>query len=109
LQNSPPTTLTLPAEIHADISAEKANAALRIVNGSGYARLVRIRAEWPTAGSPYLTMFSDNYFDLLPGEEKSLALEMFLPAGHGARIAGTLTVEGPNIVAKTIPLELRNP
>jgi beta-mannosidase len=109
LRDLPKADLTLPAEISAVTSGEKAHALLKLANGNAYARLVRVRAEWLSSDSPYLVKYSDNYFDLLPGEEKSLDLEMFLPAQHAGRIAGTLIVEGPNIEARRIPVELRNP
>ena len=51
--------------------------------------------------------YSDNFFDLLPGERKSLVLEMFLAEGNRGKISGALVVEGPNIETKRIPVELR--
>ena len=109
LRDLPRATISFPPEIHAVISGDKAHAVLKLANGSNYARLVRVRAEWPASGSPFLVEYGDNYFDLLPGEEKSLELEMFLPAEHAARIAGTLVIEGPNVEAARIPVELRSP
>jgi hypothetical protein len=111
LQNLPRAVLVLPAVISAVTSGSKAKAVLKIANGGDYARLVRVRVEWPrhAVGSPYLVKYSDNYFDLLPGEEKSLELEMFLPAAHGGKITGSLVVEGPNIAAQKIALKVENP
>jgi hypothetical protein len=106
LKDLPKAPLTLPGEINAVISGGKAHAVLKVASGGAYARLVRVRAEWPGEGAPYLVKYSDNYFDLLPGEEKSLDLEMFLPPDHGGKIAGTLVVEGPNVEARRIPVEL---
>jgi len=109
LQDLPKAGLTLPSEISAVASGSKANAVLKVTNGNAYARLVRVRAEWAGDGAPFLVKYSDNYFDLLPGEEKSVDLEMFLPAAHSGKIAGTLIVEGPNVEARRIPVEVRNP
>jgi beta-mannosidase len=110
LKDLPTTTLTLPGAVQAKIAGGKASLALRVTNGGSYARLVRVRAEWPGGhASPFLVKFSDNYFDLLPGEAKTLALEMFL-AGEGAgTITGNLVVEGPNTETKRVSIELLNP
>jgi beta-mannosidase len=109
LKDLPKTSLKLPAMVATTSAEGKSHAILKIASSGDYARLVRVRAEWPVpnATAPYLVKYSDNYFDLLPGEEKSLDLEMFLPAGHGGKVAGTLIVEGPNITAQRIPIELQ--
>jgi len=109
LKDLPKATLTLPATIMGAVSGSRANAVLKLANGGAYARLVRVRAEWSGSGSPYLVKYSDNYFDLFPGEEKSLDLEMLLPAQHAGKIAGTLIIAGPNLEARRIPVELQNP
>jgi hypothetical protein len=111
LKDLPRASLTLPTEVHTVASGNRAHAVLKIASGDKYARLVRVRAEWPDGSSraPYLVMYSDNYFDLLPGEEKSLDLEMFLPSNQGGNIAGTLIIEGSNIAAQRIPLDVQNP
>jgi hypothetical protein len=101
--------LTLPATITGVVSGSRAHAVLKLANGDAYARLVRVRAVWSGSGYPYLVKYSDNYFDLLPGEEKSVDLEMILPAQRAEKIAGTLIVAGPNVEERRIPVELRNP
>jgi hypothetical protein len=109
LKDLPKATLSLPAKISGVASGGRANAVLKVVNGGAYARLVRVRAEWFGSGSPYLVKYSDNYFDLLPGEEKPLDLEMLLPAQHSGKIAGTLIISGPNLDERRISMELQNP
>jgi hypothetical protein len=110
LKDLPTTTLTLPAAVRATVAGGKASLVLRVTNGGKYARLVRVRAEWPAGGaSPYLVKYSDNYFDLLPGEAKRLALEMFLPEERAGKITGNLVVEGPNTETKRVSIELPNP
>jgi hypothetical protein len=110
LQDLSSATLSLPAAVRAKASERKANANLAVTNGSEYARLVRVRAEWKEGeeNAPYLVKYSDNFFDLLPGESKSLALVMFLAKEHMGRISGTLVVEGPNLEPQRIPVEVQN-
>jgi hypothetical protein len=108
LKDLPTATLAVPSVLNATASGKKADAALMVTNGSKYARLVRVRAEWKEGevNSPYLVKYSDNYFDLLPGESKSLALEMFLAKEHMGKLSGTLVVEGTNIESRRVPVEL---
>ncbi|MFH1008342.1 MAG: sugar-binding domain-containing protein [Candidatus Latescibacterota bacterium] len=109
LKDLPATTLDLPMVMSVTASGRKALTNLEITNGGTYARLVRVRAEWEGGeeNSPYLVKYSDNFFDLLPGESKSLALEMFLAGEHMGRISGTLVVEGPNTEPRRIPVEVQ--
>ena len=59
---------------------------LRLANGGNYARLVRVRAQWPASGAPFLVEYSDNYFDLLPGEQKSLDWKCSCPQNTPQRL-----------------------
>jgi beta-mannosidase len=110
LKDQPPASLTLPSVLSATASGRKGSAILPVKNGSNYARLIRVRAEWKDEGgnSPYLVLYSDNFFDLLPGESKSLALEMFLPREREGRITGTLVVAGTNVEERRIPIEIQS-
>ena len=67
-----------------------------------------MRAEWEEGegNSPYLVKYSDNFFDLLPGESKSVGMEMFLAKEHMGKLSGTLVVEGTNMMSRRIPVEL---
>lgn len=108
LKDLPTATLAVPSVLNVTASGKKANATLLVTNGGKYARLVRVRAEWKESdgNSPYLVEYSDNFFDLLPRESKSVGLEMFLPREHMGKLAGTLVVEGTNIESRRIPVEL---
>ena len=53
-------------------------------------------------------MYSDNDFDLLPGESKTVTVELLLPAGAGKPIQGRLYIEGSNVAAQEIPVSLPN-
>ena len=106
LKDLPTATLTLPTELKVTASGKKANAALMVTNGEKYARLVRVRAEWQEGDgiSPYLVKYSDNFFDLMPGESKSIGMEMFLPDEHMGKLSGAVVVEGTNIGSSRIPM-----
>lgn len=110
LKDLPTATLAVASTLKTTASGQRANATLAIANGNEYARLVRVRAEWKEGegNTPYLVKYSDNFFDLLPGESKSLALEMFLAKEPMGKISGTLVVEGPNIEPKRIPVEVQS-
>ena len=111
LQDQPAASLELPKAMQLTVSGERAQASLRLRNGPSFARLVRVRAEWnvPEPQAPYLVMYSDNYFDLLPGETVELSLNLRLsPASHGP-VQGRLIVEGSNVAASEIPVTLLLP
>jgi hypothetical protein len=109
LKDLPAASLTTPSSLAATTSGNKARASLAITNGSTYARLIRVRAEWNDAGgvAPYLVTYSDNFFDLLPGQSKSIAVAMFMAEGQVKKASGNLLVEGQNTRTKRIPVELR--
>jgi beta-mannosidase len=108
LKDLPSATVAVPSTLHVTATGKRANATLMVTNGSRYARLVRVRAEWEEGegNSPYLVKYSDNFFDLLPGESKSVGMEMFLAADHKRKLSGTLVVEGTNIMSRQIPVEV---
>jgi beta-mannosidase len=108
LQNQPAAELSLPKSVEFTADAGKAKGVIQIQNGSNYARLLRVRAEWDVAqhGAPYLVMYDDNYFDLLPSETRNLSIEMRLPSSARGRVTGRLIVEGSNLDRTEIPCEL---
>ncbi|MFA5058120.1 MAG: glutamine amidotransferase, partial [Opitutaceae bacterium] len=111
LQDEPAAVLQLPPAVQLTASGGQAQGSFRLTNGTGYARLVRVRAVWngPEAEAPYLVMYSDNYFDLMPGETKELSLDLRLPAGMDKPVQGRLIVEGSNVAASEIPITLMAP
>jgi hypothetical protein len=111
LQDQPATVLRLPPAVQLTASGGRARGSFGLSNGTGYARLVHVRAVWnaPEAQAPYLVMYSDNYFDLMPGETKELSLDLRLPAGMNKPVQGRLIVEGSNVAASEIPLALLPP
>ena len=108
LKDLPTASLAVPSALDAIDSGNKANTTLIIKNGGNYARLVRMRAEWEEGegNSPFLVKYSDNFFDLLPGESKSVTVEMFLSKQHRGKLSGTFVLEGTNIESRRIPVEL---
>jgi hypothetical protein len=101
--------LSLPARLDAKASGKRAKLSLKLQANKQYARLVRVRAEWdgPQEQVPYLTLYGDNYFDLLPGEAKTIELDVFLPAQRPEKLTGHLIVEGTNVASTAIPMELQ--
>ena len=108
LQDQAPATLNTADSVKATASGNRASTSLNFTNGTKYARLIRVRAEWDEAqpGNPYLVLYKDNYFDLMPEESKSLALDLFLPPGQGRQIHGRLIVEGSNTSPREIPITI---
>ena len=92
-----------PGEAEKDPSAVV--RLVRLTNGASYAHLVRLRVEWSSRSpEPYLTEFSDNAFEMLPGEERTIALSWRMPAGAGSP-AGKLIVDGANVTQSAVSLE----
>jgi hypothetical protein len=109
LKDQPAADLSLPAKLEAKVSGRRAKLSLNLQATEQYARLVRVRAEWdgPQEQAPYLVLYGDNYFDLLPKEAKTIDLDVFLPAQWGKKVAGHLIVEGTNVGTQKIPIELQ--
>jgi beta-mannosidase len=86
-------------------SAKPQAGAVRLVrlkNGDSYAHLIRLRVEWDAkTPQPYLTEFSDNAFEMLPGEERAVTLSWRLPSGAGSA-SGKLIVDGANVTQSTL-------
>jgi hypothetical protein len=110
LKDQAPATLNIADSVNAAASGNRVYTSLNITNGTKYARLIRVRAEWDDAqpGNPYLVLYKDNYFDLMPEESKQLALDLFLPQGQGKPIHGRLIVEGSNTSPREIPITIHH-
>jgi hypothetical protein len=108
LKDQPPATLQPTKAVHAAVSGSSARGSLTLLNGSHYARLVRIRAEWGglDAHAPYAPLYGDNYFDLMPGESRDISLEFRLPRAAADLASGHLIVEGSNLEARKVPITL---
>jgi hypothetical protein len=109
LKDEPAAELSLPVKLAAKVSGRRAKLSLNLQATGQYARLVRVRAEWegPQEQAPYLILYGDNYFDLLPREAKSIDLDVFLPAQRLQKVVGHLIVEGTNVANTKIPIELQ--
>ena len=51
-----------------------------------------------------MSLYDDNYFDLLPGEAKKLSVELAFPATLTAPARGRLIVSGSNLAPVEIPV-----
>lgn len=111
LQDSPTASLMLPASVQLSVTSRGAAGELTIRNGNRFARLVRVRAEWEKSDDkpPYLVMYGDNYFDLMPGESKVIPIGVRLPRDAHGRITGRFVVEGSNVSTRMIPIHLEMP
>jgi beta-mannosidase len=98
LKKLPPATLSVTETIRVQTSGKGHRLSLTLLNGKHYARLIRVRAEWDKSERS-LVLYSDNYFDLLPGESKSLHVDFYsnrdMPKGQTAR--GRLMIQGTNV------------
>jgi hypothetical protein len=70
---------------------------------------VRASAAWDgeSAKTPYLVTYSDNYFDLLPGEVKTIDARILVRRGLKGEIKGKFTVKGSNVRPAVIPITLQ--
>ena len=101
--------LKIPDSIAATVSRDEAHVSLSIENRSHYAHLVRMSAAWDgeSTKTPYLVAYSDNYFDLLPGEVKAIDARILVPRGLKGEIEGKFTVKGSNVRPAAVPITLQ--
>jgi beta-mannosidase len=106
LKERPAATLKMPESVGTRVNGGSGILSLEISNGGEFARLVRMRAEWDDA-KPDVVLFSDNYFDLMPGEIRRLTADVrFIGAAPAGRVRGRLIVEGSNVPETQIPITL---
>jgi uncharacterized membrane protein len=103
LKELPAASLKTGSKLEGKGNGRRAEVSIDLANGPEYARLIRLRAEWD-GPQPYLSIYSDNYIDLLPGEKKSIALELAFPEDVTMQIRGRIVVEGSNLAASEIPI-----
>ena len=104
LKDLPAANVKVSATAHTEMSGADAHLSLQLTNGDRYARLLRVRAEWGETrqDAPYLVLYNDNYFDLLPEERRALSASLLFPPGKTGPISGRLIVTGTNVEATTI-------
>ena len=96
-----------PAAIESAAQNGTAQFKVQIANGDRFARLLRMRIEWEDqTGQAPVAMYGDNYFDLFPGEEKEVTVELETPAAQAGTTKGTLIVEGTNVAEIRIPVSV---
>jgi hypothetical protein len=109
LKELPTAELKVPMEVQGEASHDRAYLTVELRNGDRYARLIRLREEWEGDDRhiPYLVTYSDNYFDLLPGESEKVDLKIWLAREAPASISGGLIVEGSNVSAARIAVKVQ--
>ena len=103
LKEQPATIVETTVPLTAKATGNSATLSINLKDGKNYARLVRLRVEWDGA-QPSMQLYSDNYFDLLPGEGKPVSLELAFPEKLTAPAHGRLIVAGSNLAATEIPI-----
>ena len=99
LKEMPATQLT--ATIKQDSKTEDGTRRykIEITNGASYAHLVRLNLDDAQQHDPSLVaMFSDSFFDLLPGEHKTVLLD-WMQLEKGKEVLPILQVEATNAAA----------
>jgi len=104
LKDLPVAQLSVSA-VHLERSGADANLWLQLVNGDNYARLVRVRLDdSQEQGSPYLVLYDDNYFDLLPHEARTVNAKVRFRGGRAGTFAAKIIVSGTNVEPVTVPV-----
>jgi beta-mannosidase len=109
LKEQPAANLTPgPQSVHVPIKDRAGRFSLDLSNGERFARLVRVRAEWKEeVNKPHVMLYSDNYFDLLPHEKRTLEVDLRLATKPAEEVEGTLVIEGTNVPEQRIPISLK--
>ena len=103
LKEQPAATVECGEPLAAKASGNSATLSVNLKDTRSYARLVRLRVEWD-GPQPYIQLYSDNYFDLLPGQAKPVSLELAFPEKLIAPVHGRLIVAGSNVLPTEIPI-----
>jgi hypothetical protein len=96
LKEQPPTEFEVTKAEAVSVTANVAHCRIRITNKGGYAHLVHIRFDWPSAApTPFMAVPSDNDFELLPIDARDIDLE-WRTSGAQQQTAGTVIVNAAN-------------
>jgi len=109
LKDSPTAPLELAAGQVA-VSGGEAEFSVRLNNGNRFARLVHVRAEWDGAPQdiPYLILFDDNYFDLMPNETRTVHAKLLFASTNPSHISGKLIVRATNVEPISVTVSYAN-
>ena len=99
LKDLPLAEVKVTASAAVKISGNGAAFSMQVSNSDHYARLLRVRAEWDDASQSTqdLALYDDNYFDLVPGEIRTIQAKLPLVATSMGHFRGKLIVEGTNV------------
>jgi hypothetical protein len=107
LKDIPTAKVEVLAMAETQSSGADARLSVRVTNGDRYARLLRFRTEWENAAknAPYLVLYDDDYFDLMPGESRTIKATLLSQDGKPGHISGRLIVSGTNVDAREIRIK----
>lgn len=99
LEDLPAAAVTIDAISPLGVSGSDGHFTIRLTNGNTYARLARVRLDWngETSQIPYLVEYSDNYFDLMPRETRTIDLNLLFTTRPAGSLSGTLSIDGANL------------
>lgn len=105
LKNLPTASLEMSAGV--DISGGEAHLSVRLTNGNRFARSVHMRAEWEGAPQdiPYLVLFDDNYFDLMPNERRTVDATLLFASAYSGHTSGKLIVRATNAEPMSVTVQ----
>jgi hypothetical protein len=108
LKDLPPANVKISITPASATSADGATFSVQLSNGDHYARLIRVRAEWDGAGQAAsdLVLYDDNYFDLAPGEQRTIQARLPLVSGPTGHLGGKLLVQGTNVLSTSSPIDI---
>ena len=110
LKDLAPGEVTVSVRGYDEGDRAEAEISIQLTNRNHYARLVRVRLEdeEPTQGTPYLVLFDDNYFDLLPNEMRMIKAKLLFSEGKRSPFSGNIIISGTNIDTLSIPVSLNS-
>jgi beta-mannosidase len=102
------TVKATPAALAATLKDHVGSFTVELANNHGFARLVRLRIECedPAQQSQLLALYGDNYFDLFPGEKKTVAVEVRASPALAENIKGTVIIQGSNVQEIRVPVRI---
>ena len=106
LKDLPRASVRVSIDQASRMSADGTMFSVQVSSSDRYARLIRLRMDWNSAGhaTAHLALYSDNYFDLAPGESRVITASLPVVAGKTANLSGILRIQGANVPLTEVPI-----